>query len=203
MGQAPLETARARSANPSLMGFTLVELLISISVLMVLTGTVLASYRGYNNNAYFANASEDIVLALRQAQVYGVGVKGQSSSFQIPYGVYFDNSPSNNNKMILFADTFPSTPDGKYTSDDTLIETILWKAPIGITKLECGTGIPCTGNIVSVTFKRPNPDASIIQGGDTSVGTQTGEITIENGASGGSLKKSKVIVTKAGQIYLQ
>src|SRR3989344_2062495 len=109
-------------------GVTLVEVLVSIGIFTVLTGVVLSNYRGYNTNALFANASEDIVLALRQAQVYGVGVKKDvGGSFTTPYGVWF---LANTNSLIIFAD---NNSNGLYGSaDDTIIETITWPSNIKI-----------------------------------------------------------------------
>lgn len=146
--------------STSFRGFTLVELLIVLGVFTLLTGVVLSNYRTYNTNATFANASEDIVLALRQAQVYGAGVKGNiiscgGSSFNCSYGVHFSQST---NSIVLFADV-----DGNrvYTgADNPPVETITWGSTISIDKLTCG-GLDCSTGVANVTFKRPNPDAYI------------------------------------------
>ena len=204
MNQRP-STLGFRLSTRASRGFTLVELLVSIGVLTVLTGTILAGYRNYNNNALFANVSEDIILALREAQVYGVGAKGvgagPAASFDTPYGIFAKFGDPQ--QIIFFADTnlnrvYDSGPDA-------IIRIISWKAPITITKLECGgSGGICTSNIATITFKRPNPDAVISDGGFSSSGSlSTGEITIENGVSGSGFRKSKIIVTEAGQISLQ
>lgn len=178
-------------------GFTLVEVLVSLGIFAVLTGVVLSNYRGYNTNALFSNASEDIVLALRQAQVYGVGSKGEGSSFTTPFGVYFEEA--NPNQIIIFADINPATVppgDGVYTaSQDIPVETIKWPNDI---KIETG-GLLCDSISVlnlSVTFTRPNPDASIY--GNGVLCATTGKISITNG-----VKNVSVEITSAGQISLQ
>ena len=198
-GHAPLETARARSVHPSLTGFTLVEVLVSIGIFTVLTGVVLSNYRGYNTNALFANASEDIVLALRQAQVYGVGVKGTGTSFTTPYGVHFNSA--NPNQIIIFADIYPSAVpplipgDGIYTSgNDTQIETIDWGEVVSSMVLTCD-GVSCGGNTANVTFRRPNPDAMIY---DSSASHNSLEVEITN-----NVKTSRIIISSTGQISLQ
>lgn len=172
-------------------GFTIVELLVSIGIFTLITGVVLARYRTFDTNAKFVNASEDIVLALRQAQVYGVGVRGTTGAlFDVPYGVHFDTTTPN--QIRIFAD---SNRDGKYImTDDSLVETVQWDTSIGISNLVCGSSA-CT-SFLDVTFKRPNVDAII----DDSVGPgyMSSAVTIASGA-----KTSTVFISRAGQISLQ
>ena len=176
-------------------GFTIVELLIVLAVFAMLTSVVLARYRTFDTNAKFANASEDVVLALREAQVYGVGVKAGASScggtsFDCAYGVHFSTSASN--EIRLFVDV---NGDGKYSGLGEDVSVITWDNSISISGLSCG-GLPCTGYL-DVMFKRPNPDALI---GDLSgVGSNTfAQVVISNGS-----KTTTTTITSAGQISLQ
>lgn len=171
-------------------GFTLVELAVTLGIFAVMTGVVLARYRTFDTNAKFANATEDIVLALRQAQVYGVGTKGQSSSFATPYGVHFDMAFTN--RIKLFAD---NNLDYIYNAGDTEVETIQWGNGIVLSSVECDTGA-CGGSKLSAVFKRPNPDAIISN--STVSGYSVGKISITNGP-----KTSIIVITKAGQISIQ
>lgn len=183
-------------------GFTLVELLVTIGIFTMLTDVVLGKYRTFDTNAKFANASEDVVLALRQAQVYGVGVKGASGcpgdAFVCPYGVHFSNGA---NGLVVFADTNTLLPNGFLDIGETIgLESLAanWGSAISIDSLSCGqTGIPCT-NGVSITFKRPSPDANITDGAFSSYDRAT--INIKDSNTG---KTSAVTITKAGQISLQ
>lgn len=157
---------------------------------MIMTGIVLPNYRTYSSNALFANASEDIVLALRKAQVYGVGSRGESGSFTVPYGVYFEMS--NPSQIKIFADV---DADGRYNTGDSDIEVIKWQ---DIFTIKTG-GLLCVSTVTSnltVTFKRPNPDAIIADftGGPCT----TGKVTITNGT-----RDASVTVSNAGQISLQ
>jgi len=175
-------------------GFTLIELLVTISIFIILTSVVLAKYRTFNTNAGFANATEDIVTALRQTQVYGIGAKGESGLFTVPYGVYFDTgTPS---QIKLFADR-NATPDGKYVAldDSPVIETVSWQNGIIITAVNCGASA-CSGGRLHVTFKRPNVDAVIRD--DNGVQYEYATVVITNGT-----KTSTVVITKAGQISIQ
>lgn len=176
-------------------GFTLVELLVTLGIFMVMTGVVLANYRTYNTGALFANASEDIVLALRQAQVYGVGSKGEGTSFTTPYGVYFLRSTPS--QIIIFAD---KDSNGLYSSaDDTMIETIKWPSNV---KIDASTGITCdadsNASVVGVTFNRPNPSA-VITKSTLADCANLGKIKIIDTNTN---KTVSVTITTAGQISL-
>ncbi len=186
--------------NKTTLGFTMVELLVVLGIFSVMTGVVLGKYRTYNTNALFANASEDIVLALRQAQVYGVGVKGSSGNFDVPYGVYFNTDATNKNGLKFFADLnnnklFDATEDTGLT-----ILAVKWANSISITSLLCD-GFACgTTNGATVTFKRPNPDAFIAN--TTPQPTSKGLLTITL-ADSNTTKTATLKISSAGQISLQ
>lgn len=191
----PLSTFDFRLSARASRGFTLVELLVSIGLMMVMTGAVLANYRTFDTNAKFANASEDIVLAFRQAQVYGVGTKGNAGScgtsvFTCPYGVYFLSGASN---IIVFADV---NGNQIYDAGDTAVETIKWENPISISRLLCD-GVDCSPSNAGATFKRPNPDAVIKNSSGTYA---TLSVILKDTNSG---KTATTTITNAGQISLQ
>ena len=184
--------------------FTLVEILIVIAIFTVLTGTVLSNYRNYNTNALFANASEDITLTLREAQVYGVGTKGNTSgagcggTFNCSYGVYFVQGANN---IVLFADV-----DGNrvYTgADNPPVEIINLGNAISISGLSCG-GFDCSTGVASVTFQRPNPDAYIADVAPIPSTIPSPydyiSIVLKNATTG---KTATTTITRAGQIYLK
>lgn len=85
-------------------GFTLVELVMSVGIIAFVTGVVLFNYRNYNENVLADKLANEVILTLREAQVYATGVKEiqpGSDDFSGWYGVYFtDNSTS----YLLFND---------------------------------------------------------------------------------------------------
>lgn len=181
---------RARSKT----GFTIVELLIVIFVMGLLTGLVLVKYRGYGQNARFANATENIILAIRQAQVYGVGVKGSvgcggGTTFDCSYGVYF--SPATPGAITIFVDNNNS---GTFDAGES-ISTVLLDIPTTITSVTCDGGA-CVGNALNITFRRPNPSATIHDASATTF--TTGTVGVSDGT-----RSSVITITKAGQISLQ
>ena len=65
----PAVKGQLSKVNCSTRGFTVIELLVTFSIYVIISTVVIANYREYSTNAVSANAPEDIVLALRQAQV--------------------------------------------------------------------------------------------------------------------------------------
>ena len=188
----------------SVSGFSLVELIVVLSVMVIITGLVLARYRGYGRSATFANSSESIILAIREAQVYGIGVKGQSLTptctggvtiYDCGYGTYF--STASPKGLTLFID---KNSDGNFDSaaSETL-SSVNFDSATSITSIQCDAGagfVSCPGGAVSLTFKRPNPTAIIED--NSGVQYNAAIITISNGTD-----TSVVTVTKAGQLSLQ
>lgn len=179
--------------HSSSFGFTLVELLVSVGLFTMMTSVVLAKYRTFENNAKFTNAAEDIVLAFRQAQVYGVATKAEASSFDIPYGVYLKQSTPS--QIIIFADR---DRNGRYTNtDNPVIGTINWGSVFSSLSLKCAGGV-CSGNEFSVTFERPNVDAIIKDGSGSQYTNTNASVTVSNGT-----KTSIISISDAGQISVQ
>ena len=185
-------------------GFTLIELVVSIVIFSVITAIVLSSNKTFGTNAKMVNASEDIVLALRQAQVYGISSKRNSntngnaivcgtSAFDCRLGVNFSTaSPS---QFFVFVDVDDSKT---YNTGDVIIETIPFATPIAISSIDCLPHITgCAGNVLNVTFKRPNPDA-IIADTTTGGGYDEAHVVISDG-----IKNTTIDVSRTGQISLQ
>jgi len=190
-------------------GFTLVELLIVLGIFALLTGVVLGNYRTYDSNALFANASEDIVLALRQAQVYGAGAKENSvvctggTKFECSYGVYFSKVGTYANGITVFADN-NSNRVYDIASDPIVTGTsVVWPANISVTDLKCG-GTDCSLDVASATFRRPNPDAFIadVAVANSSLPSPYNLLTITLTDSKAA-KTAIVKITRAGQISIQ
>jgi prepilin-type N-terminal cleavage/methylation domain-containing protein len=161
---------RKRNLNK---GFTLVELLVTISIFVVLTGVVLFNQSKFNSTILLTNLAYDTALTIRQAQNYGINIKefnagiGGESVF-VPYGVHFDISNAINNKsFILFADI---NSQGKFNSE-TLGNCIATEGCVNRYSIKRGNFVSdltvTKGNntssttVLDITFKRPNPDAII------------------------------------------
>ena len=84
-------------------GFTIIELVIVFAVSAVIFGIVVSGYPSFSSKAELENITFDVALTIREAQIYGVGVKETTAGqFDFAYGVYFNTS--NQNQFILFSD---------------------------------------------------------------------------------------------------
>lgn len=156
-------------------GFTLVELLVTISIFAILTGVVLFNQTKFDSTILLTNLAYDTALTIRQAQTYGINIKefdnNSNTNKFVPYGVHFETG-ANNKSFILFADI---NMDGIYDGDtsscspsypgksDGCVNRYNIKRGNYISDL-CTIGVnseACEPNTLDITFKRPNPDAII------------------------------------------
>jgi prepilin-type N-terminal cleavage/methylation domain-containing protein len=190
-------------------GFTLVELMISISIFAFMTAFFVAKYGTFNQNILLTSLAYDVALTIRNAQSYGLNVKSKpivdgggqittnySSDFTSAYGVNFNMSA--NTKVIFYVDA-DGNGNGKYDVGE-LISTQTIQRGSTIYALCAGTG-PSTGNCTSVntldvTYKRPDPNAIII--GNSGPTSPYAEITLR--ATDGNMRK--IAVRATGQIQI-
>ncbi len=146
-------------------GFTVVELMVSASILIVITSVVFAQHSRFSGNLLISNLAYDMALTLRQAQVYGLSVREfgtGSGEFDIGYGVHFDQSTPT--AYILFVDR---DKNGRYDSVAENVEIFSLRQGNLIRQfcatLSSGTE-KCAGSgitILDIVFVRPDPDANI------------------------------------------
>lgn len=159
----------ARSARKRLSaGFTLIEMLVVVAIIVIVTSLALAKNSQFNNTILLSDTAYDISFSIRQAQVYGLSVKeftgnGISSTFSVGYGVYFNaNTPS---QYTLFVDT---DRDHLYQNPpDAIEQSVILRNNYRISTL-CGSrnGTETCGlSSLTVAFERPNPDAFMSSGG--------------------------------------
>jgi len=100
-------------------GFTIIELLVSLAIIVALSAVVLWNQSEATRSINIANAVNEFIIRLREAQTYGVSVKvvddtsAEGETYKAGYGIYlrFDT-----NYIILFAD---KDNDGHYDGTET------------------------------------------------------------------------------------
>jgi len=105
-------------------GFTLVELLISLSIVAVILTTLVSRQSIYTDGAALSNLADEISLTVFQTQAYGIGVREfspGSSNFSVSYGLTLSLLGSGSNKAYL---TFVDRNSNKLYDGD-------WSCPIG------------------------------------------------------------------------
>lgn len=87
-------------------GFTFIELIISLAVFTFIATALLISFSRLQGDVSLTNLAYDAALSIRQAQSYGVQVRGRvdggSLTYNSGYGVRFASDSSQS--FVLFAD---------------------------------------------------------------------------------------------------
>ncbi len=171
---------RSRKHNRA---FTLIELMVCITIFVIMTALMLAKYGNFNQSVLLTNLAYDMALQLRTAQNYGLSVKNVKNSagndvvcnsastagqaFQCAYGIAFSSTSGtdfNKTTFILFADM---NNDNAYdgSSVDQLISTYTLKRGATIGSLVICISSDCSQKTLPdhlfVTFRRPDPTALI------------------------------------------
>ena len=140
-------------------GFTLIELMISIAILVIMTTAMLLRQRQIDSIVRVRNVATEIVQMVRQAQVYGINKKsgsgGINSGSQSTFGIYFDTRLNKNQEIILFDDTDHNhlyIPGEKLNKESRKLPN-----QVRVVSITCGVD----RDYGSVTFTRPFPDASL------------------------------------------
>lgn len=197
-------------------GFTLVEMMVSVSIAMVIMTVVLFSYRAFNDRLALSAAAQEISVAIREAQVYGLSVKKSGTgagNFDAGYGISIDSADTTS--YYLFSDL---NNNGLYDGDSSCVmgsECVQKNTLRGGIKIDktggiCGTAFGGGATVCSpfdvvslhVTFIRPNPDASIIfikSSGGPSLKYKTAQITLVSPLG----SQARVTIENTGQISVQ
>lgn len=143
-------------------GFTLIELIVSVSIISMVTGVFLANYSSANRRSDLTMTAQKMVADIRLAQNYALGLAryGLKDSGTVPlggWGVHVDllDPVYGNNKYIIFAD---DNGNGVYDTDENKVEfgsqvTVL-PTNIVIESLTVGTK-------ADITFLPPDPITTI------------------------------------------
>jgi len=147
-------------------GFSLIELMVTTAIIAVISSIVLFNFPSFSSKILLENLTHEIALVVRQAQVYGIGIKQTNVARQFPsYGAHFDassvpigDSPIPPNKrVILFADL-----DGDRLYSGVSEDIEIFEIQLGNYIRELCSGSPCgLADKIDITFKRPDPEAVI------------------------------------------
>jgi prepilin-type N-terminal cleavage/methylation domain-containing protein len=171
-------TSFHQSHRSSNRGFTLIEMLVVMGIMMMITTVLLVNQSRFNSSTILRSLAYSVALSVRQAQVYGTSVAGTTTAsgscntsaggfytggncYASAFGLHFDISA--NTTYTLFADL---NSDGMYTtSPPEFIKSFAFSPGYVISDI-CAVGVagtrcsPGTINTLDIIFKRPNPDAN-------------------------------------------
>jgi prepilin-type N-terminal cleavage/methylation domain-containing protein len=186
-------------------GFTIIELAVVISIMVIISGVALVNHTKFGNSILLTNLAYDISLSIRQAQQFGTAVRSASGSFDTGYGVRFERSDKTH--YSLFSDSDRNHAYGE--GIDNIIETYTLRRNSEIGHF-CGTksdgSEECSKgkdkiNWLDIVFDRPQPgsisDAFILS--DRTPSYQSARIIVENAQ--GETKEVHIEIT--GQISVK
>ncbi len=190
-------------------GFSLIEIAVSIGIFMIMTGILLYNHGKFNSNLIVTNLAYEVALAVRSAQVYGLSVLQAGTgtdNFSAAYGISISKEdPITDTKdIIIFADTNPPSGNNFYTQGQDVLEEMVTIQGNNYVSEICVNDTTCSGfDILTITFKRPNPEAIIntfeSTGSIRNQNASNAKITLKSSRSD---KVSVVTVTNTGQISI-
>lgn len=201
--------------SSSTAGFSLVELLVTIAVMGMVAGMVFTQRASFSQSISLKNVTQEIAVAIRQAQVYGTASRGSglNDDYQdFTYGMYFDTDDAFvgdaplNQQFRMFRDDDGDDGDEGYESGDTLIEAYQLPSNMRVLYL-CLNGTfgdtSCSSddrNHLVIRFSRPHPDAVLTNKNGDDFSHDTAVIVVEEIDSG---NQRKVIIQSSGYITVE
>jgi prepilin-type N-terminal cleavage/methylation domain-containing protein len=184
-------------------GFTIIELIVTSSIMLVITSIVLVNHTAFGGNILVGALAYDVGLSVRQAQVFGLSVREfgvGTGAFDVGYGVHFD--VNNSSSYQIFADV---DKNKTYDISDGIEEVFSIGQGFSIARI-CGTTPASielcsnTDNIstLDITFIRPDPDAFIRIDGNAATEYQSARIVVRSPQG----NEREVIVESTGQISI-
>lgn len=192
-----------------LTGFTIIELIVTVSIFLVVSSIVLVSYPDFSQRMALNRTVQEIALTFRKAQSFALAVRGFESQFP-GYGVRFDLADSDRT-FILFAD-FPIVGaedflgDQRYGGADSgeKAEEFYIQTSARITRLcknrqEDGVSWEsCALNNVEAVYTRPDPIIALRADGDAQGVSNLGvEISSLRGVT------KTIVIWGTGQITIE
>ena len=154
-------------------GFTLIELMVVMSIATIMITIFTIQQSNWNDQLAVNTQAYEMVLMIRQAQIYSLGVRedigGTGDKFNVGYGIYMNQG--NVNQYIFFADR---DGDQKYDSGEAL-ETKTFSRGVTIKDVCGSTNCFFVGGgplwQASISFFRPETKANIklLNNGDNPV----------------------------------
>ncbi len=160
------------------LGFTLVELLITISIATMIISAVLFDYSSSYDRLALSATAQEVALSIREVQVQNISAKEfsvGSGNFTNVYGLVFDSAPYHESSYFIFSDVNNDNIAQTFTAchmecvkeiplNNGIVVSCVGRF-VGETGVnDCASGTNNTSNKVSISFIRPNPDSIIYFG---------------------------------------
>ena len=142
-------------------GFSLIELMVTISIAVIVTGAVIINYTSFNSTTLLQSQAFELALDIKEAQSFGVSVQSSGTAFREAYGIYVDLDA---NEYQLFQDDTSSGVDLRYDSGEEIGDTHALDSRFQISQIcvkVASAGSPsCNKRQLSMAFNRPDFDTN-------------------------------------------
>lgn len=185
-------------ASP-LTGFTLLELLITMAIITVITGLVIARYATFDSTVVLRSVAYDVATSLREAQIYSVSVYnvlgGGGAVFRYPYGLTFTKDATSYTFFRFNSDVGTQFPIYQASPDDGVSESVVRVLGLnGSTKISdicivrSNGSEDCSISRLDISFRRPEFTALIYAHG---YGASSGVSSVDIAAARVKLQSTK------------
>lgn len=176
-------------------GVTLIEMMVVLAIFGILLSIVVFNYNKFTDDTVLTNMAYEVALSVREAQLFGTAVKGQTREFDNPVGLYFT---PNSDSYVLFID---NNNDLKFNFPDTTYNTLTLLRKITISGLEISSSGSCGGSLSSAVILFKRPDVEPYVGDNSSVAEKYKKLQIQLITKGG--KSKYVIINEVGSIEVK
>lgn len=183
-------------------GFGLIELMVSISIMLLVAAVVLARQDSFNGAVLLRSQAYEVALSAREVQLNSVSAISIAGNYRTLLGLHFDSS--NDALIRIFRDTTPGTT-GFYNTGEEFGKPITLDSRFEVREIRTVSGVTETAvSNISVVFERPNFDARFFTAGGE-VAASAVEIDIsKRDQVGTSLDVVRTVeITSTGQITVQ
>src|SRR3989344_1958347 len=146
-------------------GFTIIEMLVVISIITILPVVVVANFPAIKSQFALSRTAHRFAQDVRRVQDMAISAVTYTDSFGVTrtvsgYGIYINLVTPGNTQYIVYGDNNEQSPgDKRYNVGDYSVQTINFGASEpGIVIKEM---INIDGTAASINFSPPNPDTTI------------------------------------------
>jgi len=187
-------------------GFGLIELLVSISILVIVMSIIMFKHTSFNSAVLLRSQAYEIALHARNIQLNAVSALGEGGDFRQIYGLEFG---INQSSYIVFKDEMPynyfynaGNNEQDYSERGILDRRFIIDK---ISLVDAGGIVLDEPSSVAVVFERPNFDARFFTAENNEYSALAVEIRVRLvGSTDESVNSVRTVeITKTGQISVK
>lgn len=170
-------------------GFGLIELMVSVSIMMLVAAIILVRQNAFNGSVLLRSQAYEVALSAREVQLNAVSATSIQGSTRDVLGLYFNTATPDQYKAFRDVDG-----DGFYDASEEYGQQGSFDSRFEIKAIRAGG---TSRSDISVVYERPNFDAKFF--------SSTGQIFVSSveidiGTKDGSGLIRTVVITSSGQV---